>query len=170
VNLLIPGGGSVDRDRTQDVPAAAPAGLYTYDGYVGVYPNDVWDDDHFDFEKLGASDGGIPISDWTNWGEGFEQIVGFGESDLPSGFALLGNYPNPFNPITVLSFRLHDASRVNLSVYDVSGRKVTDLVNGWRDGGVHEVTFEGSELSSGIYLYQLRAGEFSTCGKMVLMK
>ncbi len=64
---------------------------------------------------------------------------------------------------------------MTLAVYDVTGRKVTDLVNGWRDGGVHEVTWDASHLASGIYLYKLEtSGSGATptmmSGKMVLMK
>jgi hypothetical protein len=65
---------------------------------------------------------------------------------------------------------LQDASFVNLAVYDVSGRKVTELINGWRDAGVHEVTFDGSGLASGIYIYRLEAGDFRAQGKLVLVK
>jgi hypothetical protein len=61
-------------------------------------------------------------------------------------------------------------SHVNLGVYDISGRKVAELVDGWRDAGAHEVMFDGSGLASGMYLYRLKAGEFETTGKMVLMK
>jgi len=59
---------------------------------------------------------------------------------------------------------------VNLSVYDVSGRLVAELVNSMRDAGVHEVTFDASNLASGIYLYRIEAGDFSAVRKMVLMK
>lgn len=78
--------------------------------------------------------------------------------------------PNPFNPATTLSFALPKASRVCLSVYDVSGRLVATLVDGWRDAGVHEVTFDGSSLASGVYIYRLQAGTYHASGKMVLMK
>jgi len=92
--------------------------------------------------------------------------------DLPQPltYSLLPAYPNPFNPTTVLSYKLQVASIVNLSVYDIAGRKVAELVNGWRDAGVHEVTFNGSDLASGIYVYRLLAGDFEGSGKMVLMK
>ena len=65
---------------------------------------------------------------------------------------------------------MRDASFVNLAVYDVQGRLVSELVNGWRDAGIHEVTFDGSGLASGIYLYRIEAGEYSAVGKMVLVR
>ncbi len=85
-------------------------------------------------------------------------------------YLLSQNYPNPFNPTTVLSFQLSISSRINIAVFDISGRKVKELVNGWRDAGVHEVTFDGTGLASGIYVYQLQVGDFTASGKMVLMK
>jgi agmatine/peptidylarginine deiminase len=78
--------------------------------------------------------------------------------------------PNPFNPLTTIQFTLPEALRMNLSVYDISGRKVVELVNGWREEGVHMVTFDASNLASGVYVYQIRADQFIVSGKMVLMK
>ncbi|TKJ41002.1 hypothetical protein CEE37_04880 [candidate division LCP-89 bacterium B3_LCP] len=97
-------------------------------------------------------------------------ISSYNQKHIPNHFTLYSAFPNPFNPTTVLSFQLSVSSRINLTVYDISGRLVTTLVNGWRDAGVHEVTFDGSDLVSGVYLYRLTAGEFTDTGKMVLMK
>ncbi|TKJ40994.1 hypothetical protein CEE37_04840, partial [candidate division LCP-89 bacterium B3_LCP] len=69
-----------------------------------------------------------------------------------------------------ISFALPLDAKVLLSVYDVSGRLVTTLVDGYRNAGIHDVTFDASDLASGIYLYRLEAGEFNVTGKMVLMK
>jgi hypothetical protein len=78
--------------------------------------------------------------------------------------------PNPFNPATVASFELRVPSYVNLKVYDTSGRLVTTLVEGWREAGAHEVTFDGSKLASGIYLAKLQAGEQTSIQKLALIK
>jgi hypothetical protein len=94
----------------------------------------------------------------------------FSKLERPGNFVLHQNYPNPFNPATTLRFRLTEASTVNLRVYDVMGREVASLVNGYRNAGPHEVTFDASHLASGIYLYQMEAGDFSASRKMVLMK
>jgi len=83
---------------------------------------------------------------------------------------LYGAFPNPFNPLTTLSFALPEAAKVSLSVYDISGSLVATLANGWRSAGMHEVTFDGSKLASGVYFYRLQAGEFVSGGKMVLLK
>jgi len=79
-------------------------------------------------------------------------------------------YPNPFNPTTVISYTLDVANHVTLSVYDVSGREVATLVDGYRSVGAHEVSFDASHLSSGVYIYRLTSGAQTLSGKMVLMK
>jgi hypothetical protein len=78
--------------------------------------------------------------------------------------------PNPFNPTTTISFSLPEASVVNLVVYDTNGRQVAQLVNGLQPAGQHQVTFDGSSLPSGLYLYRLTAGQNTAAGKMVLLK
>ncbi|TKJ41031.1 hypothetical protein CEE37_05030 [candidate division LCP-89 bacterium B3_LCP] len=89
---------------------------------------------------------------------------------MKSAEILLNSTPNPFNPRTTLSFELPSTGLVNLSIYDISGKMVTTLVNGWRGAGINEVTFDGRDLSSGVYVYLLEAGDFKISGKMVLMK
>jgi len=89
---------------------------------------------------------------------------------MSAEFSLHNAHPNPFNPTTAISYQLSAISFVNLSVYDLSGRKVTELVDGWQEAGSHEVIFNGSNLASGIYLYRLNAGSFNASGKMILLK
>jgi hypothetical protein len=166
VNLTLPPAISIERTRTQLVPATAPTGMYTYQGYVGNYPGGEWSSDSFAFEKLTTGDGSV-IGDWTNYGE---EICWAESSILPTTTELICSYPNPFNPATTINFTLAEAGKVTMSVYNVSGRKVTDLIDGWRDAGTHEVFFEASDLPSGIYIHCLTAGKYSATGKMVLMK
>ena len=78
--------------------------------------------------------------------------------------------PNPFNPSTTIRFDLPAAGQVSLAVYDVSGRLVATLADGLRQAGAHEVTFDGSGLASGVYLYRISAGQRTATGKMVLLK
>ena len=165
--ILMPGQ-IIDRHRTQNVPANAPPGEYTYDAYIGLYPDTVWDEDHFDFEKLATGNGVEFACDWTNSGEPFP-----GESMTeihPSSFILHPCFPNPFNPSTVISFEMRDAGFVNLTVYDVQGREVAKLMNGQMPAGSHQVVFDGSNLPSGIYFAKLRAGDYSQTQKIMLMK
>jgi len=170
--LNLPGNATVDRDRTQQVPGFAPAGTYTYYAYVGTYPWVVEDYDSFTFVKEGSDQSGSLGStlDWPSTGEGFGQWLTELEVEIPPDFALSSAYPNPFNPITTLAFALPEAMKVNLAVYDITGRLIATLVNGWRDAGTHEVTFDGSKLASGMYVYRLKAGEFISSGKMLLLK
>jgi hypothetical protein len=167
-DFTAPGSWSANRDRTQAVPSGAPAGMYTYDGYVGVYPDTVWYEDHFEFGKL-AGDGGSTILGWACWGETFEEATQQPEV-IPAEIYISSAYPNPFNPVTTLSFALPEASHVTLTVFDLQGRVIAELVNGLREAGIHEVTFDASQLASGLYFYRIEAGEFSAVEKMILMK
>ncbi len=85
-------------------------------------------------------------------------------------YELVGNYPNPFNPTTNIRFALVNATEVQLTVYDIAGREVADLVNGMVEAGVHDIEFDASGLSSGVYFAQLRGAFGSDVMKMVLMK
>ncbi len=89
---------------------------------------------------------------------------------LPEKFELSQNYPNPFNPTTMINFQLSISSYVTLKVYDVLGREVATLVNEEKFPGTYEATFNASNLSSGIYFYTLRAGNFIETKKMLLVK
>ena len=85
-------------------------------------------------------------------------------------FQLFQNYPNPFNPATNIKFDLKEDSHVTLSVYNVIGQKVSELINSDLPAGLHNVMFDASGLSSGIYFYKLKAGNYSGVKKMDLLK
>ncbi len=97
-------------------------------------------------------------------------IWGGGDDPMPSAFKLMPCYPNPFNPVTTLEFAVPMAARVNLVVYDVMGRNVATLVDGWRDVGSYKVVFDGSRLASGIYFARMQVEDFHQVQKMVLLK
>ena len=130
----------------------------------------VIDFDQFTFEKLATGEGLI-VDDWNLSGWEEETFV---SASTPEKFAFIGAYPNPFNPVTSIRYELPDASFVNLSIYDVSGQLVALLVNGWREVGAHDVTFDGSGLASGLYICRIEAGSgsrrISAVRKMILMK
>ena len=90
--------------------------------------------------------------------------------DLPSEVTLNQNYPNPFNPATTISYELPESAEVNLAVYDMLGRKVATLVNENIQAGSHQVTFDASNLSSGVYVYQLEAGATVLTRKLTVVK
>jgi len=87
-----------------------------------------------------------------------------------SGYFLSQNYPNPFNPRTVVRFQLSVAGNVSIKVYDLRGREVQTLVCERMNAGTHEVIFDGSMLTSGVYFYRLEVGSFSEVKKMILLK
>lgn len=85
-------------------------------------------------------------------------------------FELKQNYPNPFNPITKISFNVPSQSNVKIAVYTLAGELVTALVDRDHSPGTYSVDFDGTNLSSGIYIYKLEAGEFTDIKKMILIK
>ena len=76
----------------------------------------------------------------------------------------------PFNPSTTISFRIPERGIVTLKIFDILGREVATLVNGRMNAGVHDVKFDASQYSSGVYIYRIRAGDFTASRKLVLMK
>lgn len=91
-------------------------------------------------------------------------------TELPSNFQLEQNYPNPFNPITQIKFSLPKNTQVKLEVFTILGQSVSVLVDGNLSGGVHSVVFDGSGVTSGVYLYKLTTPEFTQTRVMNLLK
>lgn len=91
-------------------------------------------------------------------------------NNLPSIFILNQNYPNPFNPTTTITFQIPEKNFITLNIYDVLGKKIVTLINEEKSVGSYKVSFNASELTSGIYFYRLQAGEFIETRKMVLIK
>ena len=89
---------------------------------------------------------------------------------IPGEFRLEQNYPNPFNPSTTIKYELPKSSMVRLTVYDMLGREVASLMNETRGAGVYEVKFDASNLSSGVYLYKLQAGDLVQTRKLLLVR
>jgi len=96
---------------------------------------------------------------------GIEQIA-----EIPMQFSLAPNYPNPFNATTTISYNLPQASEVTLDIYDVLGRKVHTLRNGYQSAGPQSAVWNADGFSSGVYFYRLTAGELQRFEKMVLLK
>jgi hypothetical protein len=169
-NVQIPAGATITRSNlTQSIPGTAAPGTYYLRAFVGDYPTVDWDASWFSFVKqAGTAD--LAVQDWAGggWDEISEQGTVNGERNHADHIISIS--PNPFNPTTGIRFQIPEAGQVNLKVYDTTGRLVAKLVEGWMESGVHDVTFDGSKLPSGIYLYRIQVGEWSAAGKMVLIK
>lgn len=92
------------------------------------------------------------------------------EGEIPDKFKLYENYPNPFNPETKIKFDLPNDNFVSIKIYDVLGKEVATLVNEFKNAGSYIISFNGSNLSSGIYYYKIKAGSYEQIRKMILLK
>jgi hypothetical protein len=113
---------------------------------------------HFSNLVLAPSETSTPIPD-----EGNKNVT-------PTSFKLEQNYPNPFNPTTQIAYSLPTDAHVTLEVYDLLGKKVATLVDSRQQSGRHTIQFDAAHLSSGVYLYRIKAGSFTSVRKMMLMK
>ena len=91
-------------------------------------------------------------------------------ANIPQNFKLMQNYPNPFNPTTTIRYMLAENAHVVLSVYDVQGRKVRTLIDNRQKAGSHTIQFNASNLASGIYIYEIKAGSYTQMKKMILVR
>ena len=89
---------------------------------------------------------------------------------VPNKFKLSQNFPNPFNPVTKISYELPGDSKVNIRVFDMLGREVETLVDEFKTAGYHSIDFDGSALSSGMYFYRIKTDEFEAIKKMLFIK
>ena len=119
---------------------------------VSATANDVWQD--------------MSPTTLTDVVTGVSELPG----NLPTEYSLQQNYPNPFNPSTTIKFDIRESGFVNLRIFDLLGQEVAVLVNEEMNAGTFEVNFDASQLTSGIYIYSLSAGDFVSTKKMMLVK
>jgi hypothetical protein len=105
-------------------------------------------------------------------GNGFNTFGLSHERDLsqPKAYSIGEAYPNPFNPVTSFEYTMPEDGMVQVSVYDISGRMVTELVNGYMSAGTYPVTWDANNLSSGVYMIHMISSDFSTMQKVMLIK
>jgi hypothetical protein len=161
--FLAPGDTIIDANIRQRIPWYAPLGTYDYIAYCGDYPDEIIDSASFRFEVYAPEEPG-GAAEWIadRWFDG--------RSDPVGDFVLHDNCPNPFNATTTISFDLPSAGCVNLDVYNLAGQKIATLINGNMDAGEHNVIWDASAFSSGIYFYRLTAGDKVFTRRMTLLK
>ena len=131
---------------------------YSGNTYVGWNFINVWRDD------TANQNNGYPTFLWVSGIEEAEDYI------LPETSRLYQNYPNPFNPVTQIKFDLAKAGIVKLSVYNINGQKVAELLNGIQNAGIHTIEFDGSNLNSGVYYYTLKTDGNILIRKMLIVK
>ncbi|MCB2211831.1 lamin tail domain-containing protein [bacterium] len=150
------------------VPAAAPAGTYTFTGQVGAGPYQF--PDSFDFFKTGAVDGILNPEDFV----GIDALIASDDEtlvQLPTEYSVETAYPNPFNPTTTLAVNLPETAELTVTVYNITGQQVATLVNGQVNAGSHNFVFNAEHLSSGLYFIQAQVpGQLNEIQKVTLMK
>ncbi len=154
---------------------------YTYDaeGRVSSWTSAYWDTSGWEEGRAG----GFSIVDSAKneyWWPGsvwvmlryktIEAGVNTAGREVPGEYALFQNYPNPFNPSTTIRYSLPHRSYVTLTIFNTLGQQVATLANGEVEAGYHDVQFNASGLASGMYFYQLTAGEFTQVRKFVLVR
>jgi hypothetical protein len=102
---------------------------------------------------------------WKNEATGIEE-----EKNIPLRFDLHQNYPNPFNPATTIAYQVEVSGRVILKVYDLGGREFSTLVDEEKQPGYYDVIFDGSQFSSGVYVYKIFSNDRVLSNKLILLK
>ena len=91
-------------------------------------------------------------------------------NNIPTSYKLFQNYPNPFNPSTTINFDIPKSGNVDIKIFDLSGKEIKTLINEFKNAGSYEVTFNAGSFASGVYFYSLKAGNFISARKMLLLK
>ncbi|MBD3232450.1 MAG: T9SS type A sorting domain-containing protein [candidate division Zixibacteria bacterium] len=150
----------------QRIPDFAPEGTYHYIAYCGIYPSIV-DSSYFTFTVTPYQ----PPGGVTHW----KVTYGSGNrnhnlANIPETPELHQNYPNPFNASTVIRYSVPRESQVRLDIYNLMGERIETLVDDSQQRGMHMISWDASEYSSGIYFYRLKAGEMEVSKTMSLVK
>jgi hypothetical protein len=143
--------------------------LQSYSGVKGVDFETIWGQGHTQAEDSGT--GNTNFIAWVQkcvaaLATGVQQV----SAEVPSSYKLSQNYPNPFNPTTTINFQIPSTAYVVLKVYNILGKEVATLVNETKEAGSYKATFNASKLSSGVYFYTLKTGNFISTQKMMLIK
>jgi len=156
---------------TQEIPTFAPAGDYQVWGWIGFHqlwgPNS---GNYFSFTKSAVVTGGSDVNDWSSNGY---MIAGGEESInvLPTSYEMKSAYPNPFNPTTTINVSLPQSANLNVSVFNIAGQQVGTLASGTYSAGSHTLTFDASNLASGLYFIHAHVpGHLNQTQKVMLVR
>lgn len=111
-----------------------------------------------------------PITSPVGNSKGNPRVEPTTQMQIPNAFSLSQNYPNPFNPLTTIHYTIPEDTRVSLVVYDVLGREVKTLAEGYHERGYYNVTLDASDLASGVYFYRLTTPASVSVKKLVVAK
>ena len=149
------------------------ADLETFETVDTSYIDQEYTVNEVNYYRLAAVDHAGNISDYSEVVEA--AVLSIDEEMIPDVYALHQNYPNPFNPVTTLRYDLPEDATVSIIIYDVMGRKVRSLINTTQSAGYRSIRWNatndhGAPVSAGMYIYMIRAGNFTKTKKMVLLK
>ena len=169
--MQLEGGEQVVRYPSLTVPFLAMPGTYIMTGFVGQYPMCIYDSSWFSFEKEpfdGPESGST--AQWTL--SGWDETEHFTTPvHTPDRYDLtIDASPNPFNPETTISFNLHEAGNLSLKIFDITGREITVLYNGYALSGMKEFRWNSEKFASGIYLVKLETAKQHSVKPILLMK
>jgi hypothetical protein len=165
--VTLPPGGALTRTLTQQVPAAVPAGTYTYSANVQLFAGSLLDSDSFTFTKLAARTAGA-AAEWTV--SGWDEAVAASALGLPGGFALSEVSPNPFAVSARLTLEVAEAQHVTIAVYDALGRRVAVLHDGEVEAGTHALALDGSSLPAGLYVVRITGEGFAASRRVTRLR
>lgn len=154
--------------------ATVGRGVQTFTDYnylfTGTYTNDLL---YYDVRQYYSVEGTYSNTNFLSvYGKIAPKALVYNKLDQGENITsyFVGCYPNPFNPSTTINYQLPEAGLVSLRIFDLMGREVKTLVNEIKEKGSYNISFDASNLSSGVYFYQLRAGDYVSIKKMVLLK
>ncbi len=170
-DITIPPGDSIVRaDLSEHVPDFAPGGDYSFVTYIGDFGSSIIDSSCFYFSKEEPAQASSQIDNWRTLKGWFDDDFVSTGSGLPTHYALSQNYPNPFNATAAINYQLPVTSHVRLEIYNLLGRTVATLVDETQEAGYRSVSWDASEVSSGLYFYKLTAGDYTNTRRMMLVK
>lgn len=168
VSVTLGAGQSAMRTLTQNVPANAPSGFYTYTANVGTFPNAASDSDSFPVVKDGVAREAA-VAEWSV--SGWEDEVEAAARTAAEGFALSAAYPNPFTSRTQVTLDVAEPQRVTVAVFDALGRQVAVLHDGLLAADAsHALTIEAADLPSGVYVVRATGESFVETRRVTLIR